>query len=213
MSDKCFYRKRLPHLVPRYGTFFVTFRLYNSIPKAIAEKINEKFEILTLELKSRYSGSELTEKLDELNWLKFEEIEYIHDRQSKEVWMDNECKKLVAREITKHDGKYYDLLAYCIMSNHVHILIDLGLQVSYEKYTGLDKIMQYIKGASARYCNLYLGKTGSFWDLESYDVFIRNNSMLNNILSYIAMNPVKARIVEDWDKYEYTYIKGEGLVD
>ncbi len=62
------YRKRLPHLVPRYGTFFVTFRLYNSIPKAIAEKINEKFEILTLELKSRYSGSELTEKLDQLNW-------------------------------------------------------------------------------------------------------------------------------------------------
>ena len=72
-------------------------------------------------------------------------------------------------------------------------------------YKQLDVIMKNIKGPSAWYANKYLNKHGQFWERESFDIYIRNEKMLNNVITYILENPVKAGIVENWEDYSGNY--------
>jgi putative DNA methylase len=87
----------------------------------------------------------------------------------------------------------YQLLAWVIMPNHVHILI--------EPKAALPDIMRRIKTFSARECNQILGRTGTFWRDEFYDHWARNRDERARITDYIDMNPVSAGFVnhpEDW---------------
>ena len=87
----------------------------------------------------------------------------------------------------------YELFAWVIMPNHVHILI---LPIS-----GPQKIMHWIKGRSAKESNSLLGRTGPFWQHESYDHFVRSRKEFDRVVSYIEQNPVSAGFVckaEDW---------------
>ena len=67
--------------------------------------------------------------------------------------------------------------------------------------------MKRIKGPSAWYANKHLNRPGQFWDRESYDIYIRNEKMLNNVISYILENPVKTKLVERWEDYPGNYLK------
>ena len=52
-----------------------------------------------------------------------------------------------------------------------------------------------------------LGKEGRFWQHESYDHKVRNEISLRNINNYILRNPVKAGLVDDWNKWPHTFYK------
>ena len=88
----------------------------------------------------------------------------------------------------------YDLRAWVLMINHVHILI-------YPKVP-LPKITKAIKNYSARQANVILGRTGQpFWHDESYDHWVRGQDELERIVLYIEANPVAAGLTtrpEDW---------------
>ena len=79
------------------------------------------------------------------------------------------------------------------MPNHIHLIFDL---LPENKEVGI--IMQSVKGISAKRCNLLLGKTGNFWQDESYDRWIRDDIELFYFIKYILMNPVNAGLVSDW---------------
>ena len=76
-----------------------------------------------------------------------------------------------------------------------------------ENYAQLDVIMKRIKGSSASYANKALERTGKFWNRESYDIYIRNEKMLDNVISYILENPVKAGLAKEWDDYAGSFYK------
>ena len=122
----------------------------------------------------------------------------------------------VKEQLHRFDGEFYDLLAYCIMPNHVHILIDTSLQVPTDfdtadleslNFKPLDVIMKRIKGPSAVAANRLLGREGKFWQRESYDHFVRNERELNNIMRYILENPVKVGWVQHWEDWAFSYCK------
>ena len=84
----------------------------------------------------------------------------------------------------------YELLAWVVMPNHVHILIQPAVP--------LPRITQSIKGYSAKLANEILGRTGQpFWKEESYDHWVRDRYELEKVIGYIERNPVKAGLV-DW---------------
>jgi hypothetical protein len=57
---------------------------------------------------------------------------------------------------------HYDLHAYVVMANHVHLLISPRIDPSH--------LMKSLKGSTAREANRHLGRTGEpFWQKESYD--------------------------------------------
>jgi REP element-mobilizing transposase RayT len=87
----------------------------------------------------------------------------------------------------------YELSAWVIMPNHVHILI---LPISDPR-----RITHSIKGRSAREANLLLGRTGPFWQHESYDHFVRSMKEFDRAVNYIEQNPVSAGFAttaENW---------------
>ncbi len=88
----------------------------------------------------------------------------------------------------------YDLIAYVVMANHVHVLI--------RPHAPLPKVMRAIKGFTAREANKILGRSGQrFWQEEFFDHWVRNDGELRRIIRYIESNPVSAGFVErpeDW---------------
>jgi len=92
---------------------------------------------------------------------------------------------------------HYDLAGYAILSNHVHVLLLPKIAPA--------KLLQSLKGATARQCNLILGRTGeSFWQAESYDHWVRDKGEWFRILAYIENNPVKAGLVQLASDYRWS---------
>ena len=71
--------------------------------------------------------------------------------------------------------------------------------------------MQSIKGRSARACNLILGRSGAFWEHESFDHVIRNGKF-DKTIRYVLDNPVKIGLVRKWEDYRWGYCRKD-LVD
>jgi putative transposase len=133
-----------------------------------------------------------------------------------------EVAEIVEREIRSMDGVFYDLIAYCIMPNHVHLLFDTNRQITNaegnlleekeieKNYVQLDKIMKKLKGASSRRINQYLKRSGTFWHVDYWDHFIRSGEELWNVINYILNNPVKAGLVKERGDYWFSYYKMRG---
>jgi type I restriction enzyme R subunit/putative DNA methylase len=91
----------------------------------------------------------------------------------------------------------YDLAAYVIMSNHVHLLLLPKIAPS--------RLLQSLKGAAAREANRILGRTGeTFWQAESYDHWVRDEAEWKRIVAYIEQNPVKAGLVQNAEDYRWS---------
>jgi putative transposase len=112
-------------------------------------------------------------------------------------WLQDErVAQVVADALHYGEGQLglYQLRAWVLMANHVHILID--------PETRLARITKAIKNHTARLANVILGRTGlPFWQDESYDHWVRGPEELAKIVRYIETNPVAAGLVsrgEDW---------------
>ena len=212
---KTFYRQNLPHIQPIGATFFVTFRLFGSIPYAALRPLRASY-LQTIAKIKRENTSERNMLLWATQLEYFEAFDTLLDQiKSGPMYLqETHVADLVAEEIHRFDGALYQLICFCIMSNHVHLLIDTSLQVpedwdgfdtSLTSFQPLDKIMKRIKGPTAVYANRVLGRSGQFWHRESFDRYIRNNREFNNVIHYILNNPVKAGLVDDWAAFGHTY--------
>jgi REP element-mobilizing transposase RayT len=74
------------------------------------------------------------------------------------------------------------------MPNHVHALIEV--------FAGhpTHSVVQRWKAFSARQTNVLLGRTGTLWQTDFYDRFIRDEGHYATAVDYIERNPVKARL-------------------
>jgi REP element-mobilizing transposase RayT len=85
------------------------------------------------------------------------------------------------------------------MPNHVHLLLlptspaPLPLHVTIARF----------KGRSARTLNLALRRSGSFWQAEWFDHWVRDDPEQARIVEYIHQNPVKAGLATTWDRYPW----------
>jgi len=192
MKDIIFHRRNLPHLYIPCSTYFITFRIKNSISLKSIVKLHHKYERLRNIYRSK----------DYLNEDLFFEYDSLLDNSERNKYLINkELAQLVKNEIHKYDGKEYKLLCYSIMPNHVHLIFHLN-----DNSRCVSKIMQAIKRVSAFRINQYLNTHGNFWQPESYDHIVRDYDELNKIIRYTLMNPVNAKIVDNWEEYEHNFL-------
>lgn len=217
-----FYQRHLPHYQPEDATYFVTFRLNGSLPWGVIEQL--RFERLLFEKtianatnmdtrkeRSRVRARQYFEKFDAL----------LDGQKGGPMWLRrSDVAEIVANALMLRDGREYELLAYCIMPNHVHLVIEVGrtsvrpqgraearpTRLQRDVYE-LTRILRLIKGSTARQCNLILNRQGQFWQHESYDHVIRDDGELEGIISYVAFNPVLARLTDSWEQWRSTYVK------
>jgi putative transposase len=186
-----YYRHRLPHIHPEGYPIFITFNLAGSLPKDVVEK-----------LKEQRGHENYFNKYDK--WL--DKCEHGHQ------WLkDERIASNVTQKIHSFENKRYELLTYCIMPNHVHLLVKLMTKqvIKHKGATAtypLTDAVRLIKGSTGRECNLILKRTGSFWQHESYDHYVRDEHELERIIKYILNNPVKSGLVKEWTEWKFTYI-------
>ena len=93
-----------------------------------------------------------------------------------------------------HQGERYGLLAWCVMPNHAHALIHVW-------DWPLAKMLQNWKSITAVKANRILGRSGTFWQREYWDTFMRSTEQEKTAIRYVESNPVRAKLcrtAEDW---------------
>jgi REP element-mobilizing transposase RayT len=112
-------------------------------------------------------------------------------------WLNNpRIADVVVEALLHGEGtrRSYDLFAWVIMSNHVHVVM--------KPHEHLVEVMRWLKTATATRANRVLRRTGdAFWQREYFDHWIRSESELARAITYIEENPVKAGLVaraEEW---------------
>jgi putative transposase len=94
------------------------------------------------------------------------------------------------------------VLAYCLMPNHIHLLVrPPGDEV-------LAKMMQGIALCYSKYFNGANGRTGRLWECRYHSTVIDEDSYLWTVSKYIEKNPVRAGIVKRPEDYPYSSAKG-----
>ncbi|MFT5619290.1 MAG: putative transposase [Arenicella sp.] len=208
MKDKTSYRRSLPHINPLGGTYFVTFCLKDTLSQPeVARLIDKNQHNLNL-LKSNPKASSL--EIDILSRRQFGELDKaIHEAKGKHYLKDDELAEKVANAIQFWDDKRINLMAYCVMSNHVHLVLRL-LEDDLDKLkVFLIQIIKSIKQFSARECNKLLGLSGAFWQPESFDRLVRDREELHRIISYVLDNPTKAGLCQNRVDWTWNYVKEE----
>ncbi|MGQ9834322.1 MAG: transposase [Candidatus Villigracilaceae bacterium] len=217
MSEREFFYRRLPHWHPQNATFFVTFRLDGSLPKLVIVQLQEEYE-----QEKRLLQATPLEQRNIMQYNAYNKAFARYDRALDQSdgprWLaDPQIAQIVQREIHALHPQNYCLLAYCIMPNHVHLLLSLEgiLRPAKRKdgtqYSTLSQALWLLKGRTGHLCQKILGQHGRFWSRESYDHVVRNEREFIRILEYIVNNPVKAGLVSDWQDWPYTYVSPDLL--
>ena len=210
-EETIFHRRHLPHFYPPDAVYFVTPRLAGSLPRFRRDEIREQRSLLRTQKLISARGDSETGRLER-------ELLRLDRTLEKAVedccWLaDPRIAELVAGAIRFRDRKEYDLVAYTIMPNHMHMVFGVGVPDLIEPVGQIDnlsnkpvsKIMQSLKRHTGREANKILGRRGAFWQDESYDHVIRNSEELERIIQYVLYNPVKAGFVKNWRDWKWSY--------
>jgi REP element-mobilizing transposase RayT len=106
-----------------------------------------------------------------------------------------EIAQVVQDALLHFDQDRYRLLAWCLMPNHVHVVIEIPGAVS------LSAIVNSWKSFTARRANQHLGRSGAFWNADYFDRFMRDEGHPERTIGHVEQNPVKAGLAKeprDW---------------
>jgi valyl-tRNA synthetase len=175
----------LHHWTRSDATYAVAFRLADSLPSQILHAWKQEREGIIL--RAREQSRPLTPHEErELDRLYTTRIEALLDSGQGACHLAKpEIASLVQEALRHFDGQRYDLIAWCVMPNHVHVIV-----YPFEGYD-LGGILHSWKSFTAKQANKLLGATGSFWQDEYYDHLIRDEEDFNRNLTYVLQNPEK----------------------
>lgn len=180
----------LPHWHQAGVIQFVTFRLKDSLPQEVIKDLSEEY------FKGDISNN--NDKRAKLLIASLEE-KLLNSGYGKCVLRNSEIREILRNVLHHDDGKKYDLIAYVIMPNHVHLLY-IPFEKSAEKFAG------EIKRISSRMINRYLHVGGNLWQSESFDRIVRSKQELMDYIEYIRQNPANIKSGE-FDLYISPHIE------
>lgn len=168
-------RGYLPHFDQPGSIQHVVFSVHGSVPKRLLEQLSDPF--ITADERRT-------------------EIDAMLDRGEGPDWLSRpEIADLVVSALRHFDGERYQLIAWCSMPNHVHVVA--------RQFEGwpLAGVVQSWKSFTAKGANRCLATTGAFWAPEYFDREVRDAVHLATLVDYVEANPVKAGLcgrAEDW---------------
>lgn len=178
-------RKNLPHWSQSGCTYFVTFRLADSIARSRIDEYQALRENWDSHHHSPYSQKE-QEQCDRL--FSNQVNAWLDEGAGSCILRRPEISKIVADTLGHFNSKRYELGEWVIMPNHVHALVTPlpGFE--------LKSILHSWKSYSAHQINKHLRTNGTVWKKESYDHIVRDHEEFIRIRDYIHNNPSAAGI-------------------
>lgn len=181
-------RGYLPHWDFAGSVQAITFRLADSLPNKV---VNEWRIELTNQLNS---ADDKTSRLAQAD-LHRRIARFEDSGHGACILRKPEIAFIVQDQLIKSQGSRYKLIDWCIMPNHVHVLIRMTDE------TTLGAIIKSWKAPTAIQINRLTKQSGSLWMCDYHDRFIRDLDHFHNARAYIRQNPVKAKLCrtpEDW---------------
>jgi len=132
-----------------------------------------------------------------------------HDKH--QYFRNAEIAKIIKDEIEFRLIKEIQLLCYCIMPDHLHMLLSLT-----EDYTKKGEGKSVGKGTPQNWVSAYkrytsrianqLFRIKPLWQKNFHDHVVRKEESLLKIAAYIVDNPVRKGMVSEWEEYPYSRI-------
>ena len=166
----------------------VTFRLHDSLPKRVVAQWKDELKINNKTPVNDKRRLELRERID-----KYEDAGY-----GKCYLKNDKIAKIVQDTLLHFNGKRYDMYEWCVMPNHVHVLLKMGEGMT------LTSIVHSWKSYTAKKANNMLNRSGDFWMMDYYDRFIRDEKHFQTVSVYIQQNPVKAGLVASAEGWQWS---------
>lgn len=94
--------------------------------------------------------------------------------------------------------------AYCLMTNHVHLIVDPGARVE-----NLSLLMKRLSGRQTRFVNRLEGRSGTLWEGRYKSSPIKVDEYLLACCRYIELNPVMAGMVDEPKKYRWSSFRSK----
>jgi REP element-mobilizing transposase RayT len=184
-------RGRLPHWEKEGSIYFITFRLADSLPKHVLQEIESERRSV-VQTASQLHRPLSPDERRQLERLSTTCIEKYLDAGAGRCWLRrSEIAEVVSSTLTHFAEARYRLFAWCVMPNHVHVVIRI-----FPNYKLADVVHSW-KSFTAKQANKILDRRGEFWQREYYDHLIRDESEFTRSVQYVAENPRKAGL-QSW---------------
>jgi alanyl-tRNA synthetase/REP element-mobilizing transposase RayT len=112
-------------------------------------------------------------------------------------------------------GSRYELFAACVMPDHVHLLLQPWIKETegdaQPLFWSLGELMHSIKSYTAKEINKRSGATGSLWEQERFDRYVRGDRDLAEKFHYIVENPWRAGLADAQGDYAWVWSPGDEL--
>jgi len=119
------------------------------------------------------------------------ELEAYLDKGHGNCWLRRpEIANVCERGFLHFADERYFLKAWCLMPNHVHVLV----RIIDEPMANIVKVW---KGYTARQCNTILKRSEAFWASDYWDTYMRDDEHERRTVHYIENNPVKSGLVRE----------------
>ncbi len=123
---------------------------------------------------------------------------YNRGNNKEQIFFEDKNYKYFLLKVQKAFGDKIDLIAYCLMPNHFHLLV-------YVKEDGaLEEAMQKISTGYSRAINKSYNRTGHLFQGRFKNKIIPNNEYMLHLSRYIHRNPLKAGLVNNLDEWKFS---------
>jgi REP element-mobilizing transposase RayT len=200
------FRGKLPHLKNEGAAYFVTFRLADSLPAHEVARLKHERQVILEQARAAKSPLTWHEEEQLLAWY-CDKVEALLDAGHGACWLSKpEIADLVAGALKHFNGQRYELRAWVVMPNHVHAVV-----WPMPGHT-LSEILQSWKSFTSKTANKLLGRTGEFWQKESFDHWIRDEAEHARLTTYVESNPVKAGFCKRPEEWKWSSAGGRRAV-
>ena len=171
----------LPHWRQDGSSYFVTFRLGDSLPQSKVKQWNDE-RTAWLNAHPEPHDEETRREYYDLFPARFQN--WLDQGMGSCVLAQPDVKQIVEDALKHFDGDRYTLREYVVMPNHVHLLVSpLGENL-------LSEILHSLKSFTANEINKRLpSKMEPVWQKESFDHIVRSAPQAERIRQYICDNP------------------------
>ena len=178
LDYKALNRRHLPHFQPPAATLFVTSRLAGSIPKSVLDRWAAEHRASQKRARSDVGqASSLSLVSQRRRFVEYEKM--LHEGLCGPLWLkDTQVASIVSDAIMFWDSKKYAVDAYCVMPNHVHmVLAPLVTDSVTMDPSSLGAIMHSVKSYTANKANVVLSRIGEFWSVSRRQLKVDGGSV------------------------------------
>lgn len=130
-----------------------------------------------------------------LRLCRFEDFNY---RFSRFLELKPQIRKTIIYEIEKSSDKIVEIVAFCIMPTHLHLIL------KQKKDDGITKFMAKVLNSYSKFFNIKHGRKGPLWEANFKNIQVVTDEQLLHLSRYIHLNPTSAGLVKNPQDWEFS---------